>query len=168
MDIINKNIRTLRKLENIKSQSFFGELIGVPSHNINKYENNVIPKPEVLRKIATEFNINLHLFLTKEMHDTNYAEFKIENNTAAKLENIINQSSKDFEITRSDLDQVTAFFEDKLKLIEEGEINDIDKKRLFGDIRSILIAFKTKLEEFYIMQDHLSQIIIGEKGPNQP
>lgn len=168
MDIINKNIRTLRKLQNIKSQSFFGDMIGVPSHNINKYENNVIPKPDVLRKIASEFNINLHLFLTKEMDESNYQEFTEENNTAAKLENIINQSTSDFEITRNDLNQVTTFFENKLKLIESDQLNEVDRKRLFGDIRAIFIAFKNKIEEFYVMQDHLSQIIIGDKKPNQP
>lgn len=159
MDTINHNIRALRKYENIKSQSEFGKLIGVPSHNINKYENGVIPKPEVLRTIAKEFGINLHLFITKELSEENYEQFKIEHNTEAKLEGIAGQSSISYEITRGDLGRVVTFFGDKLNKIEEDELNDIDRKKLFADIRSIFLAFNKKLEEFYDMQDHLARII---------
>ncbi|MBV6644900.1 MAG: helix-turn-helix transcriptional regulator [Cyclobacteriaceae bacterium] len=168
MDIINQNIRTLRKLENIKSQSEFGERLGVPSHNINKYENNVIPKPEVLRKIATEFKINLHLFLTKTLDESNFEEFKIEHNTEAKLENLVNESKGHFEITRSDLDRVATFFGDKLKKIEEDDCNEIDRMKLFGDIRSIFLAFNKKLKDFYEMQDRLASILGDGSKTNQP
>ena len=162
MDVINQNIKALRKYENIKSQSDFGRRIGVPSHNINKYENGVIPKPEVLRTIASEFGINLHLFITKELTEDNYEQFKIEHNTEAKLEDIANQASNELEITRGDLDRVVTFFADKLEKIEEGEINEIDRKRLFGDIRSIFLAFNKKLKDFYVMQDRIAQVL-GEK-----
>jgi len=163
LDIINHNIKTLRKLENIKSQNEFGLRIGVPSHNINKYENSVIPKPEILRTIAVEFKINLHLFITKELTERNYEEFKIEHNTEAKLESIINQSDSKFEIRRSDLDRVATFFNDKLDLVEGNNINKIDRERLLLDIRSIFIAYNKKLKQFYIMQDHLAEIIGKEK-----
>ncbi len=166
MDIINQNIRALRKFENIKSQSEFGKILGVPSHNINKYENNVIPKPEVLRVIAEKFNINLHLFLTKELTEENYEEFKIEHNTEAKLESLINQSSAEFEIKRGDLDRVTTFFSDKLDRLESGEVNEVDRRKLFGDLRSIFLAFNGKLKEFYKMQDHLAAIIGQGKIPD--
>lgn len=164
MDLINKNIKTLRKLENIKSQSEFGEIIGVPSHNINKYENNVIPKPDVLRSVAQAFNINLHLFITKEMTESNYEEFKIEHNTEAKLENLVNESTQNFEITRNDIDRIATFFGDKLRRIEEGDTNEVDRRRLFGDLKAIFLAYNQKLKDFYIMQDTLSDIISGKIG----
>lgn len=163
MDLINKNIKALRKLENIKSQSEFGNLIEVPSHNINKYENSVIPKPEVLRKIAEVFKINLHLFLTKEMDDSNFEEFKMEHNTEAKLENLINESSVQYEIKRDDLSRIATFFLDKIERIEVNDSNDLDKKRLFSDVKAIFMAYNQKLEDFYVMQDHLSKII-SKKG----
>ena len=167
MDLINLNIRTLRKLENIKSQSEFGKLIGVPSHNINKYENGVIPKPEVLRTIAERFNINLHLFVTKEMDEKNFEQFKIEYNTEAKLEDLASQSSNEIEIKRGDLDRVATFFGDKLQRLEGDELNEIDRAKLFGDLRSIFLAYNKKLQEFYIMQDHLANIISSDRT-NQP
>ncbi|MEM9326155.1 MAG: helix-turn-helix transcriptional regulator [Bacteroidota bacterium] len=164
MDLINKNIKSLRKLEGIKTQSEFGNIIGVPSHNINKYENSVIPKPEVLRKIAEEFKINLHLFITKELTEENHDKFKIEHNTEAKLENLINESSTNYEITRSDIDRIATFFSDKLQRIEEDNCNDVDRKRLFADLKAIFIAYNQKLRDFYIMQDTLSSIISEKKG----
>lgn len=164
MDLINKNIKTLRKLENIKSQSEFGNIIGVPSHNINKYENNVIPKPDVLRSVAEAFNINLHLFITKEMTESNYEEFKIEHNTEAKLENLVNESSQSYEITRNDIDRIATFFGDKLQRLEAGDCNEIDRRRLFADIKAIFLAYNQKLKDFYIMQDTLSDIISGKMG----
>ena len=163
MDLINKNIRTLRKLENIKSQSDFGKLIGVPSHNINKYENAVIPKPEVLRTIAEEFKINLHLFITKELSESNFEQFKIEYNTEAKLEDLASQSSIEIEIKRGDLDRVVTFFGDKLQRIEEADLNEVDRKKHFGDLRAIFLAYNKKLKEFYIMQDHLTEIISNSR-----
>ncbi len=167
MDLINKNIRSLRKLKNIKSQSEFGEIIGVPTHNINKYEHNVIPKPEVLRTIASEFKINLHLFITKELTEHNFEEFKIEFNTEVKLESLLNEVSTEYQIKRNDLDRFTTLFGDKLKRLESDELNDIDRAKLFGDLRAIFLAFNKKLTEFYIMQDHLSEIIGGD-NPSQP
>lgn len=167
MDIINKNIRALRKLESVKSQGEFGEMLGVPSHNINKYENSVIPKPEVLRVIAEKFGINLHLFLTKELSEANYEEFKIEYNTEAKLENLINQSSAEFEIKRNDLDRVTTFFGDKLDRLEQGDINEIDRRKLFSDLRAIFLSVNKKLREFYHMQDNLAQILGKGNTPTQ-
>ena len=164
MDLINKNIRGLRKLENIKSQSEFGKIIGVPSHNINKYENSVIPKPEVLRTIAQQFNINLHLFITKEIDDDNYEQFKIEHNTEAKLEDLASMSSNEIEIKRGDLDRVATFFGDKLQRLEDDELNEIDRKKLFGDLRAIFLAFSKKLKEFYVMQDHLAEIISSNRS----
>ncbi|MDW3191312.1 MAG: helix-turn-helix transcriptional regulator [Cytophagales bacterium] len=164
MDLINKNIKTLRRVENIKSQSEFGEIIGVPSHNINKYENNVIPKPDVLRSVAQAFKINLHLFITKEMTESNYEEFKIEHNTEAKLENLVNESTQNFEITRNDIDRIATFFSDKLRRIEEEDTNEIDRRRLFGDLKAIFLAYNQKLKDFYIMQDTLSDIISGKIG----
>ncbi len=164
MDLINKNIKTLRKLEGIKSQSEFGNIIGVPSHNINKYENNVIPKPEVLRTIAEKFGINLHLFITKELMESNHEEFRIEHNTEAKLEDLVNEASKNYEITRNDLDRIATFFSDKLRRIEEDDCNEIDRKRLFGDIRAIFLAYNQKLRDFYVMQDTLSNILGEKKG----
>ena len=163
MDLINKNIRALRKLKNIKSQSEFGEIIGVPAHNINKYEHNVIPKPEVLRNIATEFKINLHLFMTKELTETNFEEFQIEFNTEVKLESLLSEATSEYQIKRGDLDRFTTLFGDKLKKLEEGDLNEVDRKRLFGDLRAIFLAFNKKLAEFYVMQDHLSEIISGDK-----
>ena len=164
MDLINKNIRVLRKLENIKSQGEFGDIIGVPSHNINKYENNVIPKPDVLRRVAEAFNINLHLFITKEMTERNYEAFKIEHNTEAKLEHLVNESSQSYEITRNDIDRIATFFSDKMQRIEAGESNEVDRRRLFADIKAIFLAYNQKLKDFYIMQDTLSEIIGGKKG----
>ncbi len=166
LDLINKNIKTLRKLEGIKSQSEFGDIIGVPSHNINKYENNVIPKPEVLRSIGKAFKINLHLFITKEMSEANFEEFKIEHNTEAKLENLVNESSNSYEIKRNDIDRIATFFSDKLKRVEDDDCNEVDRKRLFGDIRAIFLAYNDKLRDFYVMQDHLSDILGGGKGEN--
>ncbi|MEP1096405.1 MAG: helix-turn-helix transcriptional regulator [Cyclobacteriaceae bacterium] len=163
MDLINKNIRALRKLKNIKSQSEFGSIIGVPTHNINKYEHNVIPKPEVLRSIASEFRINLHLFITKELTESNFEEFKIEFNTEAKLESLLNDVAVEYQIERGDLDRFTTLFGDKLKKLEEDDLNEVDRKRLFGDLRAIFLAFNKKLSEFYVMQDNLAQII-GEKN----
>jgi len=167
LDFINKNIRALRKLQNIRSQSEFGNIIGVPSHNINKYENNVIPKPEVLRTIASEFKINLHLFITKELTESNFEEFKIEYNTEVKLEGMLSEAASEYEIKRGDLDRFATFFGDKLKRLEDNDVNEIDRKKLFGDLRSIFLAFNKKLTEFYIMQDHLAEII-GDKKSNQP
>ena len=167
MDLINKNIRALRKLENIKSQSEFGDIIGVPTHNINKYENNVIPKPEVLRNIASEFKINLHLFLTKELTESNFEEFKIEFNTEVKLASLLSEVTTEYEIKRGDLDRFTTLFGDKLKRLEDNDLNEVDRNKLFGDLRSIFLAFNKKLAEFYIMQDHLAKII-GDKKSNQP
>ena len=161
MDLINKNIKTLRKLENIKSQGEFGDIIGVPSHNINKYENNVIPKPDILRKVAEEFGINLHLFITKELTEANYEEFKIEYNTEAKLENLVNESSNSYEIKRNDIDRIATFFSDKLQRIEQDDCNEVDRRRLFGDLRAIFLAYNQKLRDFYVMQDTLSDIIGG-------
>ena len=164
MDLINKNIKALRKLEGIKSQSEFGGIIGVPSHNINKYENNVIPKPEILRKIAEEFQINLHLFITKELTEANFEEFKIEYNTEAKLEDLVNESTNNYEITRSDIDRIATFFADKLKRIEDDDCNEVDRKRLFGDLRAIFLAYNQKLKDFYVMQDNLANILGEKKG----
>jgi transcriptional regulator with XRE-family HTH domain len=164
LDLINKNIKALRKLEGIKTQSEFGDMIGVPSHNINKYENSVIPKPEILRRIADVFKINLHLFITKELTDGNHEEFKIEYNTEAKLENLVNESLTSYEITRNDVDRIATFFSDKLKRIEEDSCNDVDRKRLFADIKAIFAAYNQKLRDFYLMQDTLSQIISEKKG----
>ena len=148
MDIINKNIRSLRKLEKIKSQSVFGNRLGVPSHNINKYENNVIPKPEVLRKIAEEFKINLHLFFTKELTEANYEEFKIEHNTEAKLSDLIDDTSSQIELKRGDLNRFATFFDNKLVLLEEGQRNENDRLKLFRDIRSIFLAYNQKTTRF--------------------
>jgi len=148
LDTINQNIKSLRKLERISSQREFGKIIGVPSHNINKYENSVIPKPEILRAIALKFHINLHLFITKEITPENYDEFKIERNTEAKLESIINESSNQFKIKRGDIDRVSTFFGDKLTKVEVGDLNDVDRKRIFGDLKSIFMAFNLKLKEF--------------------
>ncbi len=168
MDIINKNIRALRKLKNIKSQSEFGEIIDVPAHNINKYEHNVIPKPEVLRTIAAEFKINLHLFVTKELTESNFEEFQIEHDTEVKLENMLSEASNnEYQLTRKDLDRFTTLFGDKLKKLEEDELNEIDRNKIFGDLRAIFLAYSNKLEEFYIMQDNLAEII-GNKKANQP
>lgn len=164
MDLINKNIKTLRKLENIKSQSEFGDIIGVPSHNINKYENNVIPKPEILRRVAEQFKINLHLFITKELSESNYEEFRIEHNTEAKLENLTNESAKDYEIKRNDIDRIATFFADKLQRIENDDCNEVDRKRLFSDIKAIFLAYNRKLRDFYVMQDTLSDIISERRG----
>lgn len=163
MDLINQNIRSLRKLKNIKSQSEFGELIGVPAHNINKYEHNVIPKPDVLRNIADKFNIDLHLFLTKELTESNFEEFQIEFNTEVKLESLLNEVSAEYQIKRGDLDRFTTLFGDKLKRLEEGQLNEVDRKKLFADLRAIFLAFNVKLKEFYIMQDNLAEII-GDKS----
>ncbi|MEP5612577.1 MAG: helix-turn-helix transcriptional regulator [Cyclobacteriaceae bacterium] len=167
MDLINKNIRALRKLKNIKSQSEFGGMIDVPTHNINKYEHNVIPKPEVLRAIASEFRINLHLFITKELTETNFDEFKIEFNTEAKLESLLNDAAVEYQIERGDLDRFTTLFGDKLKKLEADDLNEIDRKRIFGDLRAIFLAFNKKLAEFYVMQDNLAKII-GDRDSNQP
>lgn len=164
MDLINQNIKTLRKLENIKSQSEFGDIIGVPSHNINKYENNVIPKPEVLRRVAEAFGINLHLFITKELSESNYEEFKIEHNTEAKLENLVNESSNNYEIKRNDIDRIATFFGDKLQRIEDDDCNEVDRRRLFADVKAIFLAYNQKLKDFYVMQDTLSEILGGKKG----
>lgn len=164
MDLINKNIKALRKLENIKSQGEFGDIIGVPSHNINKYENNVIPKPDVLRSIAEAFNINLHLFITKEMTESNFEEFKIEHNTEAKLENLVNESSQNYEITRNDIDRIATFYSDKIQRLELDDCNEVDRRRLFGDIKAIFLAYNQKLKDFYVMQDHLADIIGGKTG----
>lgn len=164
MDLINKNIKALRKLENIKSQGEFGGIIGVPSHNINKYENNVIPKPDVLRSIADAFNINLHLFITKEMTESNFEEFKIEHNTEAKLENLVNESSQNYEITRNDIDRIATFYSDKIQRLESDDCNEVDRRRLFGDVKAIFLAYNQKLKDFYVMQDHLSSIISGKTG----
>ncbi len=164
MDLINQNIKTLRKLENIKSQSEFGEMIDVPTHNINKYEHNVIPKPEVLRTIASKFKINLHLFLTKELTESNFEEFKIEFNTEVKLESLLNEVTTEYQIKRGDLDRFTTLFGDKLKRLENNQLNEIDRKKLFGDLRAIFLAFNKKLTEFYIMQDHLAEIIGEQKS----
>lgn len=168
MDLINKNIRALRKLENIKSQNEFGERIGVPAHNINKYENNVIPKPEVIRNIAAEFKINLHLFFTIELTEFNFEEFKIEFNTEVKLESLLSDVTTEYDIKRGDLDRFTTLFGDKLKRLEDNDLNDVDRDKLFGDLRSIFLALNKKLAEFYIMQDHLAKIIIVDKSSNQP
>ncbi|MEO9871827.1 helix-turn-helix domain-containing protein [Ekhidna sp.] len=166
MDLINKNIRALRKLKNIKSQSEFGDMIDVPTHNINKYEHNVIPKPEVLRVIASTFKINLHLFITKELTESNYEEFKIELNTEVKLESLLNEVSTEYQIKRSDLDRFTTLFGDKLKRLEKDELNAIDRQKLFDDLKAIFLSFNKKLTEFYVMQDNLAQII-GENKTNQ-
>ena len=168
MDLINRNIRSLRKLENIKSQSDFASMIGVPSHNINKYENAVIPKPEVLRTIAEKFNINLHLFITKELTEENFEQFKIEHNTEAKLEDLASHSSgMEIEIKRGDLDRVATFFGDKLERLEGDELNEVDRKKLFGDLRAIFLSFNKKLKEFYVMQDNLAELISGSSGNQQ-
>ncbi len=162
MDLINKNIKAVRRLENIKSQSEFGARIGVPSHNINKYENNVIPKPDVLRNIASTFSLNLHLFLTREITPSNYEEFKIEHNTEAKLEELISESASTYEITRGDIDRIATFFADKLKKVEEDNLNEVDRKRLISDLKAIFHAYNQKLKDFYEMQDHLAQVL-GDK-----
>ncbi len=164
MDLINHNIKALRKLENIKSQSEFGKIIQVPSHNINKYENGVIPKPEVLRSIAEQFKINLHLFITKELTEENFEQFKIEHNTEAKLEDLASQSSNEIEIKRGDLDRMATFFGDKLERLENDDLNEIDRKKLFADLRAIFLAYNKKLEEFYVMQDHLADIISNDRA----
>lgn len=167
MDLINKNIKALRKLRNIKSQSEFGRIIGVPAHNINKYEHNVIPKPEVLRSIASEFNLNLHLFLTKELKESNFPEFLIERNTEAKLESLLSQGSTEYHIRREDLDRFTTLFGDKLQLLEENELNEVDRQKIFTDLRALFLAFNQKLAEFYEMQDNLSKIIgNSSSGPS--
>ena len=90
---------------------------------------------------------------------------RIEYNTEAKLESIINQSSSEFEIKRSDLDRVAIFFGDKLDRLEEDNVNENDRRKLFGDLRSLFLAFNKKLKEFYVMQDHLSNIIGGSNKP---
>ncbi len=167
LDIINQNIRSLRKLENIRSQSEFGDRIGVPSHNINKYENNVIPKPEVLRTIASEFGINLHLFITRELTESNFEEFKIEHNTEVKLESLLSEATTEYEIKRGDLDRFATFFSDKLKKLEDDNLNEIDRKKLFNDLRSIFLAFNDKLKEFYIMQDRLAELLGGNNPTTQ-
>ncbi|MEQ9403884.1 MAG: helix-turn-helix transcriptional regulator [Cyclobacteriaceae bacterium] len=167
MDLINKNIRALRKLRNVKSQSEFGEIIGVPAHNINKYEHNVIPKPDVLRSIASQFQVNLHLFITKELTELNFEEFQIEFNTEAKLDSLLNEGTAEYQIKRGDLDRFTTLFGDKLKRLEDNELNEIDRTKLFGDLRAIFLAFNKKLTEFYIMQDHLADII-GDRKSSQP
>ncbi len=164
MDIINKNIRTLRKLENIKSQSEFGDLIGVPSHNINKYENTVIPKPEILRTIAKAFNINLHLFLTRELNEKNYDDFKVERDTEIKLEGLKSEFTSDIEIKRGDVDRMATYFTDKLILIEQNNLNEIDRQKLFKDLKILFLAYHRKLKDFYEMQDRLS-VILGSKTP---
>jgi len=163
LDLINKNIKTLRRLENIKSQSEFGDRIGVPSHNVNKYENNVIPKPDVLRSIAATFTLNLHLFLTKEITDSNYEEFKIEHNTEAKLEDLISDAQTTYDITRSDIDRIATFFGDKLHKLQESDLNELDKRRLFNDLRAIFHAYHQKLKDFYEMQDHLAKVLGDRK-----
>ncbi len=163
MDLINKNIKTLRRLENIKSQSEFGNQIGVPGHNVNKYENNVIPKPDVLRNIADRFQLNLHLFLTREITESNYEEFKIEHNTEAKLEDLISQSSSSYEITRADIDRIATFFADKLGKIEEDQLNPNDRQRIINDLKAIFHAYNQKLKDFYEMQDHLAQVLGDRK-----
>lgn len=167
LDLINKNIKALRKLKSIKSQSDFGKMIGVPAHNINKYEHNVIPKPEVLRSIAEVFKINLHLFITKELSEANFEEFQIEFNTEVKLESLLNEGTTEYQIKRGDLDRFTTLFADKLKRLEEDGLNEIDRKKIFSDLRAIFLAFNKKLAEFYIMQDNLAAII-GDRKPNQP
>lgn len=167
MDLINHNIKALRKLKNIKSQSEFGKMIGVPAHNINKYEHNVIPKPDVLRSIATEFNINLHLFLTKELNDSNFEEFLIEFNTEVKLDSLLNEGAIAYQIRREDLDRFTTLFADKLTRLEQDELNEIDRSKLFSDLKAIFLAFSKKLSEFYVMQDHLAEII-GDRKSNRP
>ena len=166
MDLINKNIRMLRKLENIKSQGEFGKILNVPSHNINKYENGVIPKPDVIRTIANKFNINLHLFLTKELIESNYEDFKIEQDTEIKLQGLVNEVASNFEIKRNDVDRFATFFADKLARLEIGDINDIDRKKIFSDLRSIFVAYNLKLKEFYDMQDRLSIILEGKSPPS--
>lgn len=167
MDIINKNIRQLRKLENIKSQSEFGRLIDVPSHNINKYENNVIPKPDVLRTIAKAFNINLHLFLTKELTEKNYDDFKVERDTEIKLEGLKSEFTSDIEVKRGDVDRMATYFTDKLILIEDNNLNEIDRQKLFKDLKILFMAYHNKLKDFYEMQDRLSVILGGKIPPAQ-
>lgn len=167
MDLINKNIRALRKLKSIKSQSEFGKIIGVPAHNINKYEHNVIPKPDVLRSIADKFEIDLHLFITKELVESNFEEFQIESNTEVKLENLLNEGVTEYQLKKGDLDRFTTFFADKLERLESDGLNEIDRKKLFGDLRAIFLAFNKKLAEFYTMQDHLAEII-GDGKSSQP
>lgn len=142
-------------------------MIGVPSHNINKYENNVIPKPEVLRQIASVFQINLHLFILKELNDSNYEQFKMDHNTEAKLESLVSEATDEFKITRRDLEKVASFFENKLSRIELNDINENDRRKLFRDLRSIFVSYNNKLIEFYTMQDQLASLIM-EKQVNQP
>ncbi len=167
MDLINQNIRTLRKLESIKSQTEFGKIIGVPSHNINKYENSVIPKPEVLRSIATAFNINLHLFLTRELTEKNYDDFKVERDTEIKLEGLKSEFTNEIEIKRGDVDRMATYFTDKLTRIEANNLNDIDRAKLFKDLKILFLAYHKKLKDFYEMQDRLSFILEGKGPPGQ-
>ena len=57
-----------------------------------------------------------------------------------------------------------TFFNDKLDLLYSGELNEVDRKKLFRDVRSIFMAYSKKLKDFYKMQDHLANII-GERNP---
>lgn len=127
----------------------------------------MIPKPEVLRAIAEKFKINLHLFITKELTESNFEEFQIEFNTEVKLENLLNEGTVEYQIKRGDLDRFTTLFADKLKRLEEDTLNEVDRAKIFSDLRAIFLAFNKKLAEFYIMQDHLAEII-GDRKPNQP
>ncbi len=82
--------------------------------------------------------INLHLFIIKELSESNFEQFKIEYNTEAKLEDLASQSSIEIEIKRGDLDRVVTFFGDKLQRIEEADLNEVDRKKLFGDLTRII------------------------------
>jgi len=62
-------IKNIRVNQN-KTMEQFAELLGVTKSSVNMWENKgVVPREEVLRKIATDYNISLDRLLGVEITD---------------------------------------------------------------------------------------------------
>lgn len=142
MKIFNKNITFLRQREGFKSVQKFADHMGEPMGKVREYERRGQPKGEFLAKLVDEFNIDLHMFLTTELNDSNYSELftpirmvaedRAEYGTNAEFLDLINQ------LNDADSPHLRKELLDKLTKIH---FSQVDKLR-----DELVIAYKKAVE----------------------
>ena len=74
MKTFNRNITFLKDKKGFKSVQKFADHLDEPMGKVREYTRNVFPKEEFLTKLVDTFGVNLNMFLTIELNDSNYSE----------------------------------------------------------------------------------------------
>ncbi|MGB1316008.1 MAG: helix-turn-helix domain-containing protein [Chitinophagales bacterium] len=119
MSIIGKNIKKIRLLKNLNQQAM-GDLLGIGRGSIGSYEEGrAEPKLETIINIAKHFNLNLDMFLTKELTVNDLSDFANKISKVIPKEEKTSLSLPEKEPTKLFLEQRVAILEEKIAQLEK-------------------------------------------------